>query len=832
MKTRIKNNLQIILSINYDNSTYRTLFLNYPNIVKNFYSIFIKNYNDDMLKSISTKLVSDCECSQEIINNKNIFLDIYNFVKIIYESYSKKLYIDIPINQRNYMSVCDFFSKNYKAYKDILLKKKDNYTKVFTKIQKANELVEEKEKLIVDLMPSRENNDKTIEEIRKKINVKNAEKNKIKDKRKDEDKLLKNAEKEKETKINALGEIFSPYKENIRKIGGNITKFTDKDIVECKNTWEAFQFGKFLLTKIFLFLGEANGNDYDFIKKNISPKYLKRFINLNYATKMNEFNELIKEIEENPDNGGLDKYNKNYRLAGLICEYISAIGKYYQIYNENSELRNEISSLEKDIEERKILIMKHEEEFKGIDKEIDNMQIQIDNLETNKNNIMNQLDKHKSLISAYKTFIETTKGNGEIWKEKKEEMENILKYFDYYMIFISSYAIYAPILNYNNRQKLKNYILQIVNVYIEHSLTEQEKEKNKDLENEEDNNLELGHIKNFDFVELMYNIFDLTKNEKNLYSSSNIYKDFIRENYIFMYIFKEKTPFIIDYTHYAKSLISEYLEFSKLQNIQVSYINENSFEKNQDFKDKVQNCVKNGGHLYLDGANNINQIYYYFYYYINGCFTGDKYKKFVMIDDHKYNLNDNFKLYVFKNSMDKSMMKIDQNIYFNMLIINFNIRKEDIKDQIFIELSKKRNELSYNSFKKLRNNLIKQSLMKIESENKMINLILQIDISGNIDKLQSTEAINEKYKNECQLYLNIISELKKLELSFKKQRVALNENYGKLSRHASVLFKWIFKFNLQKICYLVNPDTLIKYLMEFYDEKIETQKEYNERKRK
>ena len=832
MKTRIKNNLQIILSINYGNSTYRTLFLNYPNIVKNFYSIFIKNYNDDMLKAISTKLVSDCECSQEIINNKNIFLDIYNFVKIIYESYSKKLYIDIPINQRNYMSVCDFFSKNYKAYKDILLKKKDNYTKVFTKIQKANELVEEKEKLIVDLMPSRENNDKTIEEIRKKINVKNAEKNKIKDKRKDEDKLLKNAEKEKETKINALGEIFSPYKENIRKIGGNITKFTDKDIVECKNTWEAFQFGKFLLTKIFLFLGEANGNDYDFIKKNISPKYLKRFINLNYATKMNEFNELIKEIEENPDNGGLDKYNKNYRLAGLICEYISAIGKYYQIYNENSELRNEISSLEKDIEERKILIMKHEEEFKGIDKEIDNMQIQIDNLETNKNNIMNQLDKHKSLISAYKTFIETTKGNGEIWKEKKEEMENILKYFDYYMIFISSYAIYAPILNYNNRQKLKNYILQIVNVYIEHSLTEQEKEKNKDLENEEDNNLELGHIKNLDFVELMYNIFDLTKNEKNLYSSSNIYKDFIRENYIFMYIFKEKTPFIIDYTHYAKSLISEYLEFSKLQNIQVSYINENSFEKNQDFKDKVQNCVKNGGHLYLDGANNINQIYYYFYYYINGCFTGDKYKKFVMIDDHKYNLNDNFKLYVFKNSMDKSMMKIDQNIYFNMLIINFNIRKEDIKDQIFIELSKKRNELSYNSFKKLRNNLIKQSLMKIESENKMINLILQIDISGNIDKLQSTEAINEKYKNECQLYLNIISELKKLELSFKKQRVALNENYGKLSRHASVLFKWIFKFNLQKICYLVNPDTLIKYLMEFYDEKIETQKEYNEIKKR
>ena len=830
MKTRIKNNLQIILSIDYDNSTYRTLFLNYPNIVKKFYSIFIKNYTDEMLQNISTRLFSNCECNQEIINNKNIFLDIYNFVKIIYESYGKKLNIDIPINQRSYMNVCEFFSKNYKIYKDILSKKKDNYNKIFTKIQKANELVEEKEKLILELMPTRENNDKTIEEIRKKVNLKTTEKNKIKEKRKDEDKLLKNSEKEKETKINILAEIFSPSKEIIGKIGANIAKITDKDIVECKNTWEAFQFGKLLLQKIFLFLGETNGNDYDYIKKNISPKYLKRFVNMNYSIKMKEFTELIKEIEENPDFGGLERYNKNYKLAGLICEYISSIGKFYKIYNENIEIRNEITALEKDIEERKILIIKHEEEFKGIDKEIDNMQMQIDNLETNKNNIVNQLDKYKLLISSYKTFIETTKQNGEIWQEKKDEIENILKYFDYYMIFISSYAIYAPILNYTNRQKLKNYILQIINVYIEHALNEQKNEKNK--ENEENNDLELTHIQNFDFVELMYNILDLTGNEKNLYSASNIYKDFIRENYIFMYIFKEKIPFIIDYTHYAKSLLSEYLEFSKLQNIQISYIADNSFDKNQDFKDKLLNCTKNGGYLFLDGANNINQIYYYFYYYINSCFTGDKYKKFVTIDDHKYSLHDNFKLYIFKNALDKSIMKIDQNIYFNMLIINFNIRKEDIKDQIFIDLSKKRNELSYNSLKKIRNNIIKQSLMKIESENKMINLILQLDISGNLDKLQSTESINEKYKTECQSYLNIISEIKRLDIAYKKQKGALNDNYGKLSRHSSVLFKWIFKFNLLKICYLVNPDTLINYLMEFYDEKIEIQKQYNDIKKR
>ena len=95
MKSRLKNNLQIILSIDYGNYSYRTLFINYPNIVNNFFVIYIKNYKNDEFMNISEKIFSKCECSQEIINNKNILLDIYNFSKLIYESYSKKHNLEI-----------------------------------------------------------------------------------------------------------------------------------------------------------------------------------------------------------------------------------------------------------------------------------------------------------------------------------------------------------------------------------------------------------------------------------------------------------------------------------------------------------------------------------------------------------------------------------------------------------------------------------------------------------------------------------------------------------------------------------------------------------------
>ena len=52
MKSRIKRNLHIILSIGYDNYTYRTLFINYTNIVSNFYTISINNHTDEIFQDI------------------------------------------------------------------------------------------------------------------------------------------------------------------------------------------------------------------------------------------------------------------------------------------------------------------------------------------------------------------------------------------------------------------------------------------------------------------------------------------------------------------------------------------------------------------------------------------------------------------------------------------------------------------------------------------------------------------------------------------------------------------------------------------------------------
>ena len=111
------------------------------------------------------------------------------------------------------------------------------------------------------------------------------------------------------------------------------------------------------------------------------------------------------------------------------------------------------------------------------------------------------------------------------------------------MIYISSYISFAPILNYNYRQKLKSFLLQNINIALEdiHKLDKKEE------------------IKDINFPELMYNFLDITGKDKELFMNSGIYNDFLKENFIFLHIAQDRVPFILDYTQSANEIIREYL---------------------------------------------------------------------------------------------------------------------------------------------------------------------------------------------------------------------------------------------------------------------------------
>ena len=639
------------------------------------------------------------------------------------------------------------------------------------------------------------------------------EKNKIKAKKLNDDKNIYDIIKIKDEKQYILDDIFQSCKDSMKKIGNSINRINDKDLVECKNTWENFSYGKFLLQKILEYIGEINNNyieDFSNIKKIIAAKHLKKLINSDFSKVNEEKRNFVKEILEYPEFGGIEKYNKNYKLAGLLGDYISLVDKYYKLYDENIEIIKEVEKMQKSIDENEKMKKIYFEELGNLENEIRKIEETISSYENSINSIQNQIDKLKSLNNAFTKFIKLIKDKDILWKEKKQKNTHLLKYFDYYIIFISCYINYAPIFNNHYLQKFKNFLLETINDSIELS----EKQTKKKLKKE-------GHkLLYTDFSELLFYFLDVIKDDRDVYLISGDYENFIKENFIIMHLFNYKAPLIIDHTQYGLLTIKNYYESLRIpKTVQIISYSNNSPHQNNEFKDKIEKSIKNGNILFIDNINNINKSYYYFYNMINRRFTSDKYKKYVTIDDKKHELNENFKIILFKNIVGEKIINIDNNIWFNTLIINFNFSQNDIKDTLFMNIAEKRNQKAYNSLRKTKQEKIKENLKLIEIEKKIIAYILEIDTSGSIDKLSNIELLNEKFEIQCNLYSNCQQMLTKIDNKYKLQKIDLYDYYNKLCKDSSKIFKWVLKINTWENSYIVKPNFFEQLLNDYIEEK-------------
>ena len=849
---KMKSNINIILSIDNNEEIYRRLFLDYSSILNSCYTIYIKEYTNESLKVIynhifeNIKSENDSDFIKPNTLSKMLY-DIFSYVKSIYKEFTLKINLRISLNQRHYMNMCQFISDNYKKYKQILIKNKENYEKINLNLKKIEELLKQKEVLIENLKPQKEQIDKLIEECLRTISYKNIEKKKIKSNKNVEEKKCNEAMNLKIQKNAKLDEIFLEIKDSIKKTISTLQKLTDKDILEIKNSWDNFSIGKYLLSKIFeaidIFHNTNNisSYDYEYIKKNISTKHFRKLSNINYTSNNPQFIELIKNVANNQEYSLNEKFNKPFKLANLFCDYFNKINKYYILSENNAELLNEITNLDNIIEEHKTNIKKYLNEYNNIEKEILEINGKISNYETTRNNSQIQIDKIKSLINIYQIFIEISSKKIDTFRKKEEKNLYLLKYFDFYIIYIASYIHFAPILNKHYREHLKSYLNECLN-NIKNSNDKKENNYNEEYENF------------IDFIELIYNFMDITGKEKELYMNSSSFSDFLKENFIFIHLFRDKVPLIIDFTQFGKNIINDYIQFEKHQDyLTISFNNftnndtnsNNNLDVNNrgdqdpknDLKEKLEKTTKLGWNLFIDNIIDINKIYYLFFDYINMRYTGDKANKNILIDEQMYTINETFKLYLFKNTFGsvnlkddgekKSSLYINDNIWFNLLFINFNLSKEDLKERIFNSVSLSRNQQAFTALKKSKNNIIKRIIAKHQSEKNMIKSMLQVDLSGNEEKLTEFQYFNEQYNAEYQLYCECQEIINSLESKYKKQIIGLTDNYDKICNDCSRIYKWLYRFNLFEISYKIDSNIFINYILEFFDEKFSINNEIN-----
>ena len=206
-----------------------------------------------------------------------ILIEIFNYTSEVYSNFSQKININLTLSQKNFSDVCEFYSSKYSNYKNVLIEKQKKYNESFETVEKVKLLIEKTNKDIEESNPKRQELDKYMEEQKKILNEKQREKNAWRTKKQNEDKIIAGLNTQKKDKENGLEAILMPFEEAINKICNQLNKANQNDMMEIKNTWDSFNIGKLILSKIFEVLGEQC-DSWDVIKKNLDIKIIKNLI--------------------------------------------------------------------------------------------------------------------------------------------------------------------------------------------------------------------------------------------------------------------------------------------------------------------------------------------------------------------------------------------------------------------------------------------------------------------------------------------------------------------------------------------------------------------------
>ena len=145
--------------------------------------------------------------------------------------------------------------------------------------------------------PKRQELDKFINEQKKIIAEKQKEKNGWRSKKQNEDKIIAGLNTQLKDRQNTLEAILMPFEEGINKICNQLNKANQNDMTEIKNTWDSFNLGKFIFTKIFEVLGEQS-DSWDVIKKNLDIKLIKNLIAISPGKTKNNKDKLLSITRE------------------------------------------------------------------------------------------------------------------------------------------------------------------------------------------------------------------------------------------------------------------------------------------------------------------------------------------------------------------------------------------------------------------------------------------------------------------------------------------------------------------------------------------------------
>ena len=785
---RLENNISICIDLIPKTEKYLNLYQNYPLITKKSQSIYLHMWKEKEFKSYINESIEQIEMVTSKEKFPEIFHDTYLYVKYLYEEYSKKIGMNILLTPKHYSSVCNFYSQKYKIYKEILLSRQKKYFDSIEIIDKSKVLIENLEKQIEEVAPKKQEIDKKTEDKKKEIAQQQKDKNNWRNKKTDEEKILTTLESQRKDKQGQYDKLIQPFTDNIQKQLNQINKIVPADLTEIKNTWDGLSFGKFILSKIYELCGE-NNLEWDSIKKNLDIKIIKNFAAINPILNQQNLIDITKEITNHSDFSTGEKYQKPFKACGTFCDYFNSLKKYFDERENQKELLDNIDKIKKDIEEHRKIIKQCSTNLVNIAVEIEKFEKDLTNYDNEKFNINSHLNKLEGMKKCFEELITSSLEKIDIWKNKKEIVDILLKDFDFYLYFISSYLFYAGPLNKSYRNKLTLFIYS------------------------QSKNLEIENIKKFPFYEIFLQVLDYIKKDHEFCSSLRQYNEFLSDNFTIMYILQNKIPYIIDYNRLAIQTISEFLEFTNPKSIVST--NYNDINGVGEMFEKIESSMKGGIILFIDNCEeNIYQILDNLIV-DNSTYNSEKGRFCYEIKDRKMDKNEKFKLYLIKS---RTKSKMNEKCFSDCVVVNFNCPSDYIEKKILGNLVDEQDPITYQQIKKLRSNISKDEFKLLINENRIINFAYQFDFTGHLEKLENNQTQLEKFKVEIVTHSTLKNKVKNDKLRLNNDLSEL-ERYNLFVKKGEKIYKWISHFfHFDNVC-MFTIDYFSDLMKEYYKSK-------------
>ena len=786
---RLNKNLGICFDLVPKSRNYLKLFINYQYISKNSNIIYFHSWKNKDMTSYLDIAIKEINMEPEIKTKlPELFIDIYNFTGKIYENYYKKTGIQLQLGQNHFSDVCEFYGSKYNEYKTILLEKQRKYNEAIEIIDKAKIIIENCNKEIEQGSPGIAELDKKINEKKKILGEKTAEKNEWRRKKTAEEQSETAVKKKQAEKKAILENALFPFQEAINKATKDLNKINQADLTEIKNTWDALNFGKYLWQKIYEILGEAN-NEWDNIKKTLDIKLLKNFIAISPVKNKDKLLAIVKEITSSPDfSSGDNKYQKPYKVCGTLCDYFAACNNYFNQLEKQTQLINEIEELKNQMETHNKTAKEYIQQATAVDNEITEIEKGISDLDSKKQNINNHLLKYKALCDCLKDFSNVASKKVSIFKNKKESVDLIVENFDFYLMVLSSYIIYAAPLSNNLRKQYKSYLYSLAS------------------------KLDIKNIKELEIYSILLKVLDYTK-DNEFFSSIGNYSGFLADNFTMMYVMSNKIPYLIDNNRMSSDIISTFLELKNPKVIlKATY---NDINETGDMFEKLESSMKNGCILFIDQCE--ENIYSILENLITNKFSynAEKGKNCYLIKNKKMEKSDRFKLYLIKSKLNS---KIPKKAFKNLYVINFTCPLPVIKDSIFNSLCEMQDLQTYQQKNRTQNDINKDTYKLLDYEKKILNYNKQFDLTGNLDRLDHNQNILSKYGIEAASHTNILNQITRNQKRIEISRIIL-QRFEKISEQGAQIYKILSKFFSYDNLYTLPIDYIESLVKEFYKSK-------------